>query len=335
MSTKKENLKIVLENMAYGADISRPEQRGLLSARKGDFALLFDMENRRLMGPFIVRTGPFHTSDTLWPNTKWNFVIGLKPSSIKIGVVEGRRLTDLIVERGRLSLRDPMTLITYWIHTVIYEEAQNFFEGFMDSATFISLDNLLKLYNVNTTSRWTPTREGDIALDKYVCNSLESLENTKKLFRSIPEYLIEASIARDTDFASSLIPAPNTSLIATGVYVYSRRYLDIAVYSSKPTWFAVIEVKRALQRDRELRSSVDQVSYYVYSLRKAFKLAKNRIYPIIVSLKVERGLNIPDTVRQIADHYDLRPDLYSLLEIRIKCYDNKPKIYINEIFDIG
>ena len=98
--TKKENLKIVLENMAYGADISRPEQRGLLSARKGDIALIFDMENRRLIGPFVVWTEPFYTKETLWPNTRWNFVIGLRPSSIKIGVVEGGRLTDLIVGGG-------------------------------------------------------------------------------------------------------------------------------------------------------------------------------------------------------------------------------------------
>lgn len=45
----------------------------------------------------------------------------------KIGYVKGKKLLDLIVEAGKLSLRDRYTIDSYWVNTLLASEAESVF----------------------------------------------------------------------------------------------------------------------------------------------------------------------------------------------------------------
>ena len=324
LSTKLDNLRIVLANMAYGADITRPEKRGLLAARRGNIALLFDIDERRLIGPFHIShisTDPHNIPASLWSNARWRHVVGLEPLSLQVGIVEGRSLLDLVIERGRLSLRDPMSLITYWIHTLVLDEASSILTGFLDKAEFTSLENLAAdKYHVETSRSPVEWIERARPLEDYIC---ESIRNNKS--RYYPEYILEASLALDKSYTNKLT-LPLHPHYATGVYVYSNRFLDLALYSRSPEWFTVIEVKQKIENSESLAGALEQASYYAYSISKASRIPPNRIQPVIVTQHVNRQLDLYWHIAKVSGVYGLRADLYTLIEVGINCTGGTPKI---------
>lgn len=322
LSTKHDNLRIVLANMAYGADITRPEQRGLLAARRGDIALLFDIDERRLIGPFRISTDPRNIATSLWSNSRWRHVIGLEPLSLQVGVLEGRSLLDLVIERGRLSLRDPMSLITYWIHTLLLDEANSVFTGFLDKAGYTSIDNLaITKYNTRTSRSKAKWLEESRPLEDYICGSIRNSTG-----RYYPEYILEASLTLDKSFTNNLT-LPLHPHYATGVYVYSNRFLDIALYSRSPEWFTVIEVKQKIENSESLAGALEQVSYYAYSISKAFRIPPSRIQPVIVTQHINQQLDLNQHITKASRVYGLRADLYTIIEASINCTsEGTPKI---------
>ncbi len=52
LSSKTVNARVVLSRLVYGADVRRPEQRGLLSVREDDILFIYDIDRRLLIGPF-------------------------------------------------------------------------------------------------------------------------------------------------------------------------------------------------------------------------------------------------------------------------------------------
>ena len=52
------------------------------------------------------------------------------------GYTQGRQLLDLIVDVGRMSVRDPAALSTYWIYTLTISEANDMLDSFLERARF-------------------------------------------------------------------------------------------------------------------------------------------------------------------------------------------------------
>ena len=248
--------------------------------------------------------------------------MGLEPLSLQVGIVEGRSLLDLVIERGRLSLRDPMSLITYWIHTLVLDEASSILTGFLDKAEFTSLKNLAAdKYHVETSRSPVEWIERARPLEDYIC---ESIRNNKS--RYYPEYILEASLALDKSYTNKLA-LPLHPHYATGVYVYSNRFLDLALYSRSPEWFTVIEVKQKIENSESLAGALEQASYYAYSISKAFRIPPNRIQPVIVTQHINRQLDLYWHIAKVSGVYGLRTNLYMIVEASINCTsEGTPKI---------
>jgi len=298
--------------MVYGADITRPEQRGLLAINKGDLALLFDMDLRRLIGPFEVTTNLYYIDTSFWRNSRWHYVIGLEPASYDVGVIQGRGLLDLVIERGKLSLRDTMSIISYWIHTLILDEAKGILEGFLDNASFKNLESLARedysVKNIESSIEWTRKAK---PMKNHVC----LVVNHKS---RIPEYALEASLILDRGFTGKLLPTQNYRL-ATGVYVYSNRFLDTLLFSEDPLWLSVIEVKTRINNKRDFDHALEQVSYYAYTISRAFNISANRIQPRVVTSYINPSIDLEDTIESKASTYGLRDDLYRIHEVEPSC----------------
>jgi len=140
-----------LERLVYGADVRRSEQRGLLSLEDNDVVFLYDISNRRLIGPFRIWGDIFYNSERLWEK-EWPFRVRLKPVGPKIGVLEGRRLLDTLIASARLGLREPSALEQYWVHPIILSEASDLYRNFVENASYKSLEAIRRLYGVQAES---------------------------------------------------------------------------------------------------------------------------------------------------------------------------------------
>jgi len=274
LSTKTENLKSVLTNLTYGADISRPEQRGLLAARKGDIALLYDMDNGRLIGPFIIESDIIYSEEKIWEKT-WPFRILLRPALVKIGTIQKKELLDLIMDVGKVSLRDPSTLNTYWINPLIMKEAKDFLDEFLNRARFISYEKLLELYRLKTLKPWNPKKV--LKIREYICSKLSASHTSA----SPREWLIEAALSYSENFSKELIGLSDEILIANGIYVYNKRFLDILISTADVSSVVLLEIKRVLDR-KQAKTAVSQVSYYAYSLSRGLSIPLHKIFPGII-----------------------------------------------------
>jgi hypothetical protein len=233
LSNKSENLSVVLERLVYGADVHRPEQRGLLSLENGDIVFLYDIGNRRLIGPFRVRGEIFYSSERLWEK-EWPFRVRLEPAGPKVGVLEGRRLLDTLIASARISLREPSALEQYWIHPIILSEASNLYKNFVENASYKSLETVRELYGIQARAARDAT-EGE-SLWRRACIDLSNGSS---------EWPIEALVTRV--LYKHLIAPLEPMVRVNGLYVYYRRYVDAVVINAVGE-VVVAEVKRYWKR---------------------------------------------------------------------------------------
>lgn len=318
LSSKTDNMRIVLENMVYGADATRPEQRGILAVSEGDLIFLYDINKRMIIGPFYAVSDVYYAKLDLWPDKKWDFIVPLDTLIAKIGVVKGRKLLDLIVETGKLSLRDRATLDTYWINTILASEAELFIEKFYELAVFYNMREFLQdYYKIERSSGVFSLPDGKegISIASFICNEI-------KRKRHLPEWILEASLVAVYNPAMRLVGDPN-AIKATGVYLYSGKFLDV-VYLTHDSFNAIIEVKNNINK-RVLNQAMDQVAYYAYSMSKGLNLPSHKLIMAIVfseksSTRLER---IEEEFKRLkvmkAEVYGLRSDLFVLARINLAC----------------
>jgi hypothetical protein len=310
LSGRSRNLSIVLERLVYGADVRRPEQRGLLSIEDGDIALLYDIDNRRLIGPFRVQGDIFYNNTRLWEK-EWPFRVRLEPGGPKVGVLEGRRLLDTLIASSRLSLREPSALEQYWIHPLILSEASRLYRSFVENASYKRLDAIRMLYSASAEA--AKEVEAGEGLWHRACVDLS---------RGSTEWPIEALISREL-YKNFIIPL-EPIIRVNGLFVYYRKYVDAVVVNAVGE-VVVAEAKKSLKKEEDLKKAIDQVMYYSYALSKGFNISENLIYPIIVVASpigeiLER--KAPGLIEESASKYNLRPDKTSIVEIKVYCKDN-------------
>ncbi len=314
-SSKSENMRRVFERLVYGANARRPEQRGILGVSRGDIVLLYDTGKRMLIGPFIARGDVYYSETRLWSGHDWCFVVPLRPLMGKVGYLGGKKLLDLIVEAGKLSLRDRYTIDTYWINTLLAGEAESVLEKFYELAVFETLNALaMREYGVKNIVMDKPRGE---PIEDTICRELRSSRPG-----TVGEWIYEAALVI-TDEAARELVGDAEAVRATGVFLYARRYLDV-IYLSDKMFNAVIEVKKSGERE-DLAKAIDQASYYTYSITKGLGLPKEKTWTIIALGKTTPGIaeEFKRLVKKKSNEYGLREDMFMLIEIELKCRDNK------------
>lgn len=328
-SSKSKNMRTVIQRLVYGANITRSEQRGLLSAEEGDTILLYDIDKRILMGPFRAASPILYSTDSLWGEGKWPFRIRLEPYQAKIGVLRGRPLLDLLLEAGRLSLREPSALETYWIHPLILDEARALFEGFLDRAYYLSRKRLLyEHYSVKESlDIWEPPNDS-LRFEDVICDYV-----TKEYDRKRQDWIIEALIPKSQTTRSRLSPPARQVRSVTGLYLYYRRYLDVAFYTSSG-YVSIIEVKKY----SKLEEGLDQLLYYTYALSMGFRIRKERIIPIL-AVHGKRGRASQGTaervrkiINKLSEHYGLPSDRITVVSVDPICERGNPDMRIEIIW---
>ncbi|MEB3787207.1 MAG: hypothetical protein GSR78_00465 [Desulfurococcales archaeon] len=318
LSSKTRNMKTVIENMVYGANARRPEQRGILSVSPGDIILLYDIDRRMLIGPFKAVDSVARATLLPWPEWSkhnWNFIVGFEPLFTKIGVLQGRGLLDLIVDAGRLSLRDRSALEAFWVNTLIAGEAAGFFNGFLSRARFQSLDKLVIEY-YNTRPRQRPEIEA-ASLPGIVCSEIQAGRRG-----GLGEWVVEAALIASSDAPRLTVGDPNATR-AAGVYLYGRRFLDV-VYLGRYGVNAVVEVKREIRGGSDLEAAVDQAAYYGYSLARGLGIPQETLQVIVAftmsPLSAERLSSLfSGYAREKSLEYGLRDDMFTLARVEVVC----------------
>ena len=323
LASKKHNMKTVLEWLVYGADVTRPEQRGLLSAERGDTVLLYDIDQRLIMGPFQVTNPILYSTEPLWGEDRWPYRITLEPSQAKIGVLRGRRLLDLLLAAGRLSLREPSALETYWIHPLVLDEAREILEGFLDKATYHTHKKILEEYYKPAAPKpWQPP-ENAKTLDQAICETLSRQQH--------PDWAIEALIPRVPRTRRKLSPPARNIIAVNGLHLYHRRYLDIAFFT-RNKYTTIIEVKRS---PKNLEKALDQLLYYTYAVSKGFNIKRERITPILAihgKQKQEAQQEIEEIIIKLTTQYETPSDRITIVNIQPTCKENKPDATIKTIW---
>jgi hypothetical protein len=319
LSSRSENLGIVLERLVYGADVHRPEQRGLLSLEEGDIAFLYDIANRRLIGPFRVRGDIFYSSERLWEK-EWPFRVSLEPAGSKVGVLEGRRLLDALIASARLSLRGPSALEQYWIHPIILSEASNLYRNFVENASYKSLEAVGELYGVQVKA--ASGVGGGESLWRRACADLT---------RGSSEWPIEALVTRK--LYRRLITPLEPMVRINGLYVYYRRYVDAVIINAAGE-VVVAEVKKSIGSEDDLRKAVDQAMYYSYAISKGFNISESLIYPVVVvasPIREQVRREAPRVIEEASSKYNLRADKASVVEVKAYCSDGNLEYKIMKI----
>ena len=311
-STKSENMAIVLRNLLFAANAKRPEQRGILSVKKGDPVLLFDINKRALIGPFTAATNTYYSSGGPWAG-RWDFLVNLELASVKVGVLSGRELLDLVLGRGSLSIRDISALETYWVHTLVLNEAREILAGFLASATYVRLEDLASQYGIGSI------REAGIRGEPLTSLIREELLKGGRP----PEWVIEAAVTLDLDLIKKLAGIVSEPVVANGIYLYMRKYLDISAFSPGGEQAAIVEVKAprdARSVEAEIVKAVEQVSYYAYSVSRGLGISIENITPAIAyyarsARHLSKG-RLKQEVEKAASTYGVREDRFTVLRIK-------------------
>ncbi|MCE4618630.1 MAG: hypothetical protein F7C37_04220 [Desulfurococcales archaeon] len=318
LSSKTENMRRVFENLTYGANARRPEQRGILGVSEDDLVLLYDSGTRTLMGPFTARRGVYYTEVELWSKKDWKFIVPLDPLMGKIGYVKGKKLLDLIVEAGKLSLRDRYTIDSYWVNTLLASEAESVLEKFYELAEFKNLSLIAKeIYGIKKVRQLEiPGR----SIEEVLCEEIR-----KSKSRRLGEWIYEAALVTKSTIAKRIVGDHN-AVRAAGVFLYSRRYLDV-VYLTDDRFNAVIEVKEGIDRN-SLEGAVDQASYYTYSISKGLGLPRDRLLTVVVYGRStvsdsEVARSFEKLAVEKAREYGLRDDLFVASRLDLHCVDGK------------
>ena len=270
-----------------------------------------------MIGPFRATTDTYYSEQTPWRKENWKYHVEFEPLLHAPGIVSGRELLDLIVDVGKMSVRDPAALSSYWIHTLIMSEADEMLNAFLERARF-SWSEIKSKYikeNINIGK-----------IDKRIHINNVLLQNIcSKNFSKHPEWIIEAIIARSRKVAGRLSPFSNP-LSATGVYVYEKKFLDVIIYNSGIKWATVIEVKNSLN-DKKLLDASEQIAYYAYTIHKALDVPSERMLLTIATLdKPSRSImdKLTRVVYDRVSEYGLRDDRIALLTLSFdysKCRD--------------
>ena len=311
-STKSENMATVLENLLFAANAKRPEQRGILSVRAGDPVLLFDIDKRALIGPFTAATSIYYSTEGPWTG-RWDFLLNLEPGSIKVGVLSGRELLDLVLGKGTLSIRDISALETYWVHTLVLNEAREILAGFLASATYTRLVDLASQYGISSIR---DARIGGKPLTSLIRE--EFLRGGRP-----PEWVIEAAVTLDLELVKKLAGIASEPVVANGIYLYMRKYLDISAFSPGGELAAIVEVKAprdARSVESEIFKAIEQVSYYAYSVSRGLEIPIENITPAIAyyarsAHHLSKG-RLKQEVEKAASTYGVREDRFTVLRIK-------------------
>lgn len=326
LSSKTENMRKVFETLIYGANARRPEQRGILAVSENDIILLYDSGTRTLMGPFTATRRVYYTDTELWPNKDSKFIVPLEPLLGKTGYVKGKKLLDLIVEARKLSLRDRYTIDSYWVNTLLAGEAESVLEKFYELAEFKNLNILAnEIYGIKKVAQ--PEVPGR-SIEEVLCDEI-----LKSKSRRLSEWVYEAALVTKNIVARKIVGDP-FALRAAGVFLYSRKYLDV-IYLTDDKFNAVIEVKEGIDRN-SLVGAVDQASYYTYSISKGLGLSKDRLLTVVVYGRStisdsEVARNFERLAVEKAREYGLREDLFIASRLNLQCANGKLEVNIKII----
>ncbi len=247
-----------------------------------------------------------------------------------MGILRGRPLLDLLLKAGRLSLREPSTLETYWIHPLVLDEADILLDGFFEKAEFHSYTSILaEFYDTKGKPKpWEPPPEDSSELEDLICSQLDD---------GIPgDWIVEALLSRAPEAYKKLAPIGSRVVAVNGLYLYYRKYLDVAFFT-REGYATIVEIKRN-RGISELEKGMDQVFYYSYAVSRGFKLSPKKVFPIVAiydrtgqDLQVD-PVRVGLTVKDLAERYGLLHGRASVIGVIPRCTNSGPDAEILPLY---
>lgn len=268
-TTFKRHFNIDLKHCVYGADVSRPEQRGIANAKKGDLALIWVYEDKTLYGVFEIEDRMFFDETDLGWQGKWHYRFPFKLWDRYLHWIPDEMKPRLMsfIGNNMTTIKDTSDFNTRFINTLLYEEGSRMLKFFLENSTKCNPES----FNDEFASQK--------ARNKYV-DFVDRLTAPK-----IREYVLESYLLQNLNLLEELLGSGITELY-NQIFVYAKRFMDImAIHRDadgnilKTT---VLELKMKSNK-KSIAKAIDELSHYLYWVSEKVVQNKENVFGILLS----------------------------------------------------
>jgi len=284
-TTFKKHFNIDLKHCIYGADVKRPEQRGIANAKNGDLALIWVYEDKTLYGIFEIENRMFFDETDLGWRGRWPYRLPFKLWDGYLHWVPEESKPKLMsfISNNMTTINDTSDFNTRFINPLLYGEGSRTLKFFIETSI-----------RCNPRS-FNPEFASQIMRKKPI-DFKDRLSAAK-----LQEYVLESYLLLHSEQLDKILGSGITELY-NQLFVYAKRFMDIMAIHRDANGNILKTTVLELKTDSgkaSIAKALDEISHYIYWVKEKVVHDEENVFGILLS-PISKSTNI-DFFREKAE----------------------------------